>query len=314
MRMRKTKITALLLATALMASLLAGCGGTPAASPSPTAKASTEVKIKDMKDREVVLSAPATKVVALTPADCEILYAIGAGGTIVGRGEYCDYPEEVKKLPSLQSGKDMNIEQIIALKPQVVIMNIMAQTDDQIKSLESAGIKVVASKATDIESVYTAIKMIGAVVGKNDEAEKLISDMKASFSELKAKVKENSGKKIYFEVMPLKSGLYSAGKGTFMDEIATMLGLTNIFSDVNGWGKVSEDQVISRNPDYILSISMGSGQEGDVEAEIIGRAGWKGISAIKNNKVLHVESNLLSRPGPRLTDAAKVIYNFVYGK
>lgn len=312
--MKKTKITALLLVLVLVASLLAGCGSTPAATPSPTAKASTEVKIKDMMDREVILSAPATKVVALTAADCEIIYAIGAESTLVGRGEYCDYPEDVKKLPSLQSGKDTNIEQIIALKPQVVIMNVVAQTNDQIKALESAGIKVVASKATTIEGAYTAITMIGAVVGKNEAASKLISDMKASFSELKAKVKESSGKKIYFEVMPLKSGLYSAGKGTFMDEIATMLGLTNIFADVTGWAKVSEDQVLTRNPDYILTISMGKGQDSDLAAEIVSRAAWKDISAVKNGKVLHVDSNLLSRPGPRLTDAAKAIYNFVYGK
>ena len=311
--MKKTRIIAGSLAAVLIATLFSGCRSTPAANSSPTATPNTEIKVKDMMDREVTFSAPATKVVALTAADTEILYAIGAGGTIVGRGEYCDYPAEVTKLPSVQSGKDTNIEQIIALKPQVVIMNVVAQTNDQIKALESAGIKVVASKATDIEGVYTAVKIISAVVGKNDAGAKLISDMKASFADLKAKVKESSGKKMYFEVMPLKSGLYSAGKGTFMDEIATILGLTNIFADVTGWAKVSEDQVISRNPDYILTISMGKGQDADLAGEIVARAGWQEIKAIKTAKVLHVDSNLLSRPGPRLVDAAKAVYTFVYG-
>lgn len=309
--MKKTRRAALLIALALIISLLAGCAAKPAATP---AKPDGGVKLKDMLDREITLAEPATKVVALTPADCEIIYALGAESTLVGRGEYCDWPESVTKLPSLQSGKETNVEQIIALKPQVVIMNVVAQTDEQIKALESAGIKVVASKATDIEGVYTAIKMIGTAVGKNSEADKLVSDMKASFAELKSKAGAQTGKKIYFEVMPLKSGLYSAGKSTFMDEIAAMLGLTNIFADVDGWAKVSEDQVLARNPDYILTISMGKGQDGDLAGEILGRAAWQGIAAVKNGKVLHVDSNILSRPGPRLTDAAKEIYSFVYGK
>ena len=75
-----------------------------------------------MKGREIQLDAPVTRVVVLAASDCEILYALGAGDTLVGRGEYCDYPEDVAAIPSVQSGSETNIEQIVALSPQAVIM------------------------------------------------------------------------------------------------------------------------------------------------------------------------------------------------
>ena len=81
---------------------------------------STAVTVTDMAGREITLDAPATKVVALTASDCEILAALGAEDTLVGRGEYCDYPESVLEVPAVQSGADTNLEQIIALEPQVV--------------------------------------------------------------------------------------------------------------------------------------------------------------------------------------------------
>ena len=83
---------------------------------------STAVTVTDMAGREITLGAPATKVVALTASDCEILAALGAEDTLVGRGEYCDYPESVLEVPAVQSGADTNLEQIIALEPQVVVM------------------------------------------------------------------------------------------------------------------------------------------------------------------------------------------------
>ena len=119
---------------------------------------STAVTVTDMAGREITLDAPATKVVALTASDCEILAALGAEDTLVGRGEYCDYPESVLEVPAVQSGADTNLEQIIALEPQVVIMAKMAQTEEQVAALEKAGIRVVVSDAQDIEGVYTAIR------------------------------------------------------------------------------------------------------------------------------------------------------------
>ncbi|HQQ40588.1 MAG TPA: helical backbone metal receptor, partial [Clostridia bacterium] len=176
------KRLALLLALLTALSALSGCaaakpaGAEPAAVPAEAAEQTAEpaaepITLTDMAGREISLESPATRVVALTAADCEILYAIGAGETLVGRGEYCDYPAEVSAVPSVQSGMETNLEQIIALQPQVLIMSTMAQTEEQVASLEAAGIKVVVSDAQDIEGVYTAIALIGALTSKNAEAQ-----------------------------------------------------------------------------------------------------------------------------------------------
>ena len=127
-------------------------------------------------------------------------------------------------------------------------------------------------------------------------------------------VSENAGdgtKSIYFEVSPLEYGLWTAGSGTFMDEIATMLGLKNCFADVEGWAQISEEQVLERNPDYIVTISMYYGEGPTPEEEIMARPGWENVTAVKDQKILNLPDNELSRPGPRLADGAQALYDFV---
>lgn len=282
----------------------------------PPAAASGAISITDMSGKTIQLDKPAERVVVLTASDCEIIYALGAGSTVVGRGEYCTYPEETAKVTAVKSGSDTNIEQLIALKPDVIIMSTMAQTKEQIASLEKAGVKVIVSSAQNIDGIYTAITLIGQVVGKNDEATKIVTSMKKTFDELKAKVPKGSPKTIYFEVSPLSAGtLYTSGTGTFMDELASMLNLKNIFSDTKSWAQVSEEQVIQRNPEYIVTTSMAKAGAVNPVDEILARQGWENIVAIKNRALFNADSNssALMHPGPRLTDAAQQLYNFVYG-
>ena len=301
------KSIALLLVLAMIFAL-AGCTSKPVEPSEP--EAAGGITVTDMTGREITLDEPATRVVALSAADCEFLYAVGAGDTLVGRGEYCDYPAEVFDVPSVQSGYDTNIEQIIALEPQVLLMSTMAQTEEQVAALEDAGIKVVVSDAQDLEGVYTALEMIGKLMGKEDEAESVITQMKVGFQELSGSTAAQ-GKSVYFEVSPLEYGLWTAGRGTFMNEIAELLGMKNVFDDVDGWAEISEEQVIERNPDYIVTITMYWGEGPTPEEEIMSRAGWENVTAVKNGTILNLQNNELSRPTPRLKDGATMLYNFV---
>lgn len=274
----------------------------------------TGVTVTDMTGREITLDAPAERIVALTAADCEIVYALGAGDKLVGRGEYCDYPTEVYDVPSVQSGYETNIEQILALEPQVLLMATMDQTTEQVEQLENAGIHVVVSDAQNIEGTYTAIRMIGALLGKDAEAETLCAGMQQLFADLAEKSTGDGTQTVYFEVSPLEYGLWTAGKNTFMDEAAQMLGLKNCFDDVEGWGEVSEEQVLERNPDFIVTISMYFGEGPTPEEEIASRVGWENVTAVKNGKILNLPNNELSRPGPRLADGVQALYDFAYGE
>jgi len=271
------------------------------------------ITVTDMHDREITLEGPATRIVAMQPSDCEILCAIGCEDALVGIGQYCDYPASITGLPVVQSGQETNVEEILALEPQVVLMNDMSQSEEQVKQLEENGVKVVVSKAGDIEGVYYAIRMIGALMGKEAEAEAVVADMQETFAAIRAKAGD-AGKTVYFEVSPLQYGLWTAGKGTFMDELAAICGLTNAFGDVDDWASISEEQVIARDPDYIVTITMYYGEGPTPVEEIMGREGWQDMKAVKNGQVYNAsDSNAISRPGPRLKDAAVELYDFVSG-
>jgi iron complex transport system substrate-binding protein len=323
--MNTKKLLALLLAAAMLLAL-AACGSTaetteteatateePAeATEAPVEETAedTSITVTDMAGREVTLSEPATRVVALTASDCEIICALGCIDLLVGRGEYCDYPAEVTEIESVQSGSETNIEQIIALEPDVLFMSTMAQTEEQVQSLEDAGIHVVVSDAQDIEGTYTAITMIGTLLGKETEATAVIDNMKNVFDQLKG-VCGDGEKTVYFEVSPLEYGLWTAGTGTFMNEIAELLGLKNCFDDVEGWAEISEEQVLERNPDYIVTISMYYGEGPTPEEEICQRAGWENVTAVQNNAVFNMPNNELSRPAPRLADGAQMLADYI---
>lgn len=274
-----------------------------------SAETATAVTVTDMMGREITLDAPATRVVALTAADCEIVCALGGEDTLVGRGEYCDWPVSILSVPSVQSGYETNVEQIIALEPQVVVMASMAQSAEQVAILEDAGIRVAVSEATSVEGVYESIRLIGALIGRDAEAEALIGQMRNTFEQVSANC-ANTGKTVYFEVSPLQWGLWTAGSGTFMDELASLCGLTNIFADVEGWAEVSEESVIARNPDLIVTITMYYGEGPTPTEEILSRPGWDVITAVREGRILNADSDELSRPGPRLMDGAWTLAEF----
>ncbi len=308
--MKKRVFSALLCVSLIISALFAGCGGQ-----SNNAQTKGKISFTDMNGSEINLNEPAKKIVVLTAGDCEILYAIGAGDLIVGRGEYCNYPEEASKVKAVASGSETNIEQIIALEPNVVIMSKMDQTNEQVEALKKAGITTVMTNGRTIEDTYKCIEICGKVCGKDSEATKLVSDMKKDFEEIKKSVPEDKkGKTIYFEVSPLEYGLWAAGSGSFMDEIANMLGLKNIFSDISSWAEVSEEQVLQRNPELIVTSTMYYGTGLKPSEEILTRKAWQNVDAIKNKAIYNVDSDSISRPGPRLVEAAKSLKEFAYGK
>ena len=218
-------------------------------------------------------------------------------------------------MPSVQSGMETNLEQIIALKPDLVIMAKMAQPKEQADALVEAGIPVAVTDAADIAGTYKAIELIGTLTGKQEQAAAVVADMQIRFDALREKVAGAQAEQtVYFEVSPLQYGLWTAGQNTFMQEIAQVLGLKNAFEDVSGWAEVSQEQVLARDPDYIVTVAMYFGEGPTPQEEIVARAGWDKLKAVQNNHVILLDSDEISRPGPRLIDAAEQLYEMVYGE
>ena len=167
------KLISLLLAAMLMLCLSVACA--------------EDKTITDMFGREVELPEAVTRIIALEPSDCEMLCALGCEDALVGRGKYCDYPASVLELPAVQSGKNTNLEEILALQPQVVVMSDMAHTEEQINLLEQNGVKVIGTDANSIEEVYENIRLLGVVMGKEAEAEAIVAGLQATFADIAAK-------------------------------------------------------------------------------------------------------------------------------
>ena len=157
--------------------------------------------------------------------------------------------------------------------------------------------------------MYANVRLLGEVMGKEAEAETVVAGMQATFADIAAK-SEKTDKTIYFEVMPLEWGLWSAGRGTFMHEMAEICGMKNAFADIEGWQAVSQEQVIERNPDYIVLVTgMGEAAPDEVKA----RDGWSEMTAIKNNAIYNADSYAMTRPALRLAEAVVDLYNFLNG-
>ena len=173
--------------------------------------------------------------------------------------------------------------------------------------------KVQATAKVWLHKTPSLSNSFGKALGKEDKASALVEEMKTCFADIAAKSEGDGTKTVYFEVSPLQYGLWTAGKGTFMNEIAEMIGLKNCFDDVEGWASISEEQVLERNPDYIVTITMYFGEGPTPTEELLARPGWENVTAIKNAAILNLVDNELSRPSPRLMQGAQMMYDFVYG-
>ena len=285
--------------------MLAGCG--------PALAEDTQVTVTDMAGREITLDAPASRVVVLQPGDAEILYAIGAGDTVVGRGAYVDWPAEALEVPSVMSGYETNLEQIIALAPQAVIMTVMSQTEDQVNALEDVGIRVVVTDAQTLEDIYDCIRLLGAVTGRKAEAEALAESTAARIASAadEAKALGAEGMTFYYEESPLQWGLWAGGSGIFFDDICAMMGLKNIFGDLTGHNSVSEEQVLALDPNVIFTTMMYYGEGPTPDEEIASRPGWEHVKAVRSGAILYDNTSSIARPGPRVADAAELILDLL---
>lgn len=268
--------------------------------------------ITDSRGMEITFERYPEKVVSLMPSNTEILYALDCGEQIIAVSEYCNYPEDTTNKQKLPTGEKMNVENLLTIKPDAAFIGKMSVMDDQVKQLEDAGIKVIVTEANSLSDTYEVIALIGKAMGRNKEAAALVKEMQAGFETIKEEVKGKAPQSVYVEVSPLQYGLWSCGHNTFIQELINIIGAENVFEEVEGWAAVSEEQVLARNPAVILTTASPLTGIDDPVGEIMGRANWSSLDAVKNNRVLMLDSDMISRPGPRLLDAAKELVKAVY--
>jgi iron complex transport system substrate-binding protein len=269
------------------------------------------VTIKDALDNEVTIDAKPEKIVSLIPSNTEIAFALGLGEQVVGVSDFDNYPEEATTKEKI-GGMEINIEKIISLQPNLVLAHASAMNGTEgLQQLRDAGLTVlVINDAQNFEQVYDSIAMIGKATGENKKAEELIKSMQDKLAKIKAKAGEIKEKKnVFVEVSPAPE-VFTTGKNTFMDDMITLINAENIANDQEGWIKIDQEVMIDRNPDVIVT-TYGYYTENAVE-QVLARQGWENVNAIKNKQVIDVDSDRVTRSGPRIVEGVEELAKAVY--
>ncbi len=225
------------------------------------------------------------RIVSLSPAMTEIIFAIGAEKYLVGVTTYCDYPDSAKRINKIGDFSNPSLERILHLKPDIVIINVPEQT--RIKNqLEKFRVKTFSTSSGSLDEIYQEILKLGKILKKERQADSLVNYMKLNLLPV-----NHIKKKVYVEICARP--LITIGRKSYLNELIEIAGGTNIFSDIEkDYPVINQEQVITRNPDIIIALHP---------EQITKRIGWNNISAIKNKKVYNdLNQDWLMRPGPRL--------------
>lgn len=265
------------------------------------------IKYEDMRERKVEIEESPEKIVSLLPSTTEILFALGLGDRVVGVTQFCNYPEEAQSKEQVGDAYDLNIEKIVSLESDLVLAGTGIK-EDMIEKLEDAGIPVVVIEGIDFEGVYKSIIDIGKITGKEDEASELVQDMKDSVASIEDRVKDAEEKDCYFVMDYGEGGNWTAGPGSFMDELINMAGGSNVASDGDSpWLEYSMEMLIEKDPEILIIPS----DIDDVE-KLKNSEGYKELTAVKDENVQIVNGDIISRGGPRLVDGLEEIAKAIH--
>ncbi|HET7838282.1 MAG TPA: helical backbone metal receptor [Rectinemataceae bacterium] len=259
------------------------------------------VSAVDSLGRKVSLDAPAARIVSLSPAATEALFAVGAGPKLVGDTTYCDYPEEARSLPKVGGfvAETVSVERVLALKPDLVVSGGSLHAGLE-ASLRRLGLRVFAYEPGDFRGVADAMMALGALSGTPGAALKAAAALTGAIKRITdatSAIPIAQRPRVLWLVYD--DPLMTCGSVSLPHAILEAAGGRDIFADLKGpWPQVSSEEVIRRAPEVILSPDdMGD----KVSAARIGqRPGWSTVPAVRSGRILLLPAALVSRAGPRV--------------
>lgn len=263
--------------------------------------------VVDDYGRTVAVPAQPQRVVSLSPAVTEIIFALGAQDLLVGRTDFCVYPDAAAEIPSIGGISNLNIESILALKPDLVISGSMVgkKVTDQMDAMGTPMVCVI--EKPKFEALFDNITAIGKLVGKEHEADSLNQVLRCELRNLReadaiAESLPNSTHStqaavpsIYYVVGFGEGGNFTAGGNTFINDIIHMAGGRNIAEGIEGWS-YSLEALMKENPDFIIVRREDSAAFCDMKP-------YNRLSAVKNGHVIGIVSGTLDLQVPRNIDA-----------
>ncbi len=270
-------------------------------------------ELEGLEDYTLRIADKPQKIVSLAPSCTEILFAVGAGEDVVGVTEYCNYPPEVEELK--KEGKieviggfsTPSFEKIIALEPDLII-SAYGNPDDVIYRLIESGYKVFGTHAKHVDDIYEHIEVIGEITKNEDNASSLIESMKSRIESIKEDMEcvREENKPTVFHTC---GDFWTAGEGTFIDEIIEIAGGDNIADYRESYFPISAEKIIELDPQVIICNEMGD-MSPDYE-RFMSEERFKDVEAVRKGRVYMIDEDIISRPGPRVVDAIETIHEFL---
>ncbi len=285
----------------------------PTSAPTDTPPPSPELLVfVDGLGREVALPGPAERIVSLAASNTEILFSIGAGDLIVGREDTADYPPEALDIPSIGSlFGDINTEAIVALEPDLALA-AGTISPEQVQALEDVGILVyLLPNPMTFDELYRNLETVGALTGREEAASALSDELKSRMDATLQALEGSEPVRVFYEVDGTEpNSPWTTGSGTFQDVLIGLAGGENIAADIQGWGQMSLEELVARDPQVII---FGEGPWVPTTPESLAeRAGWGAISAVLDGAVYGIDTNWVDRPGPRLVDAFEAMARLLH--
>ncbi len=285
---------------------------------SGTALGWTPVTITDDSGFESIIETQPQTIVSLAPTNTEIIFALGLGDKVVGVTEYCNYPEEALTKQTVGGYSTINVEKIVTANPDIIFANPM-NGQENIDSLRQLGYTVIVIQSDSVDGTYDAIQMIGTCTGTTAEADSIISDMKIRIQAITDKLTGVTEKPTVMHAMSVDP-YWVSGSNTFQNELITLAGGTNAFADVDGWGVVTLEKLLTTDPEIILVDSgskMGTTGENTLQKAFLTDERLSSITAVKNKAVYVMDSDTFDRSGPRIVDSleqlAQILHPEIFG-
>ncbi len=286
----------------LLFSMVAGCQRQPQFQPGT---------FTDDMGRAVSIDEIPERIVSFGPSITETLFALGLDEKVVGVTNYCDYPQAAESKPKIGDAFNPSLEKIIELEPDLVFTVKHEQLNTE---LDTLGVKFIVLDPKDVDGIFKDIELVGKVTGTEERANKLVKDMRDSIAQVSIRVEGAPKVRVFFIVDATDlNNPWTAGAGSFIDALITMAGGENVAAEAHGaWVQFSIEQIVSSDPEVIIIQTMVGGIP-TVSKEVLEKhPAWREMTAVKQGRILLINGDLVSRPGPRivlgLEEMAKIIH------
>ncbi|KPK36306.1 MAG: ABC transporter substrate-binding protein [Nitrospira bacterium SG8_35_1] len=265
--------------------------------------------VVDQVGRTLVVPENPKRVIALAPSITEIIYDLGQEERLVGVTQYSTYPTEAESLPRVGSYVRLDLEKIVALKPDLCLATKDGNPKHTVEKIVNLGIPVYVINPRNLEQIMDAITRLGSLLHAEKAALELVSGMTKRIEHVKEQVKKGGRKpRVFFQIDA--EPLFSAGTNTFIHELIELAGGINTTAGEVSYPRYSWEDIIVLQPEIVLISSMAGGLE--PEYLLNSWKKWNLLSAVKNNRIFVVDAELFDRPTPRLIDGLEVIAEIIH--